>query len=92
LTSKGAADVAAVERTRHSLTEVITDDLNERERYVILHHFGLIGTTVKKKKKTLQQIGEDLGLTKERVRQIELIALQKLRQSLSPEQFELLTG
>jgi hypothetical protein len=31
-------------------------------------------------------------LSKERVRQIELIALQKLRQSLSPKEFEMLTG
>jgi len=91
-TSKSVANVAAVERTRHSLTEVIKNDLNEREQYVILNHFGLIGTTVKKQKKTLKQIGDDLGLTRERIRQIELIALQKLRQSLSPEQFELLTG
>ncbi|MHC4570901.1 MAG: sigma factor-like helix-turn-helix DNA-binding protein [Planctomycetota bacterium] len=53
---------------------------------------GLVGSLVKKKKKTLKQIGEDLGLTKERVRQLELIALQKLRQSLSIEEFELLTG
>ena len=29
---------------------------------------------------------------KERIRQIELIALQKLRQSLSAQEFELLTG
>jgi DNA-directed RNA polymerase sigma subunit (sigma70/sigma32) len=47
---------------------------------------------IRKKKKTLQQIGQDLGLTKERVRQLELIALQKLRNSLSIEEFELLTG
>jgi DNA-directed RNA polymerase sigma subunit (sigma70/sigma32) len=40
----------------------------------------------------LKQIGDSLGLTKERVRQIELQALQKLRHSLSPEQFDLLTG
>jgi len=92
LTSKGAADVVAVERARHSLTEVIKCNLDRRERYVILHHFGLIGATVKKKKKTLKQIGDDLGITKERVRQIELVALKKLRRSLSPEQFELLRG
>jgi len=51
-----------------------------------------LGSLVKKKTKTLKQIGEDLNLSKERIRQIELVALQKLRQSLSPEQFDLLTG
>jgi RNA polymerase sigma factor (sigma-70 family) len=83
-------DFAAVEQARASLVEVIKNELDEREQYIILNHFGLTGTVVKKNKKTLGQIGEDLKLTKERVRQIELKAIQKLRQTLSIEQFELL--
>ncbi len=87
-----AADVVSIERARQSLVQVIKDELDEHEQYIILNHFGLVGSLIRKKKKTLQQIGEDLGLTKERVRQIELVALQKLRHSLSIEEFELLTG
>jgi len=86
------ADVLAIERTRQSLTEVLREELDEREQHVILHHFGILGSSFRKNTKTLKQIGDELGLTKERIRQIELTALQKLRQCLSKEQFELLTG
>ncbi len=86
------ADFAAIERAHQSLTQVIENNLTEREQYIILNRFGLIGSPIKKETKTLKQIGEELGLSKERVRQLELIALQKLRQSLSSEEFELLTG
>jgi len=78
--------------TRRSLEQVIEENLTEREQYIIRYHFGLTGTMVKKKFKTLKQIGDELGITKERVRQIELVALGKLRQTLSAEEFELLTG
>ena len=92
LRTAATTDIAAIERARKSLIHVIKDDLNEREQHIIINHFGLVGTLVKKEKKTLRQIGEELNLSKERVRQIELIALQKLRHSLSIEEFELLTG
>jgi RNA polymerase sigma factor (sigma-70 family) len=85
------AGIELIERTRRSLEHVIEDNLAEREQYIIRYHFGLTGSVVKKKFKTLKQIGDELGISKERVRQIELIALGKLRQTLSPEEFELLT-
>ena len=48
--------------------------LDERERCIIEDYFGLVGTP-----RTLEDIGEDFNLTKERVRQIKEKALRKLR-------------
>jgi RNA polymerase primary sigma factor len=92
LRTKEAVDFAAIERAHRSLTRVIKNNLTEREQYIIMNRYGLFGSPVKKKTKTLLQIGRELGLSKERIRQIELGALQKLRQSLSVKEFELLTG
>ena len=87
-----AVDFDAMERAHRGLTQVIENNLTERERYIILNRFGIVGSPIRKETKTLKQIGEELDLTKERVRQIELIALQKLRHSMSVEEFELLTS
>jgi len=92
LRAEDAVDFEAMEQAHRSLTQVIEDNLDQRERHVIVNRFGLIGTPIRKQTKTLKQIGAELGLTAERVRQIELSALQKLRHSLSIEEFELLTG
>lgn len=57
---------------------VFADQLDERERVVIRGHYGLDQPA-----KTLNQIGGTLGLTAERARQIEIAALDKLRQALA---------
>jgi len=86
------AGVVEIERMHQSLVELIRHNLDQREQHIILNHFGLVGTGFKRNYKTLRQIGSELGLSKERVRQIELAALQKLKRSLSTEEFDLLTG
>ena len=50
--------------------------LSERERLIVTRHYGLNEAG---RKQTLEQIGRLLGVTKERVRQLEQRALRKLR-------------
>lgn len=55
--------------------EKVLSSLSDRERIVLMHRFGLHDT----KSYTLEEIGKLLGVTRERVRQIESQALTKLR-------------
>ena len=57
--------------------------LEQREQEIIIARFGLNGSKVK----TLDQLGEEYGVTKERIRQIEQKALVKLR---NPRRAEML--
>ncbi len=69
-----SARLTALFRERADLVSVL-DDLAENERRVLRRRFGLEGG----EPETLDAIGQQLGLTRERVRQIEGAALRKLR-------------
>ena len=52
-------------------------ELNAREQKILIERFGFNG----KKPKTLEQLGKETGFSKERIRQIESLAVSKLKQS-----------
>ncbi len=62
--------------TRSEWLQEALDTLSERERKIITRRF------LKNDKSTLAEIGESFGVSKERIRQIEAKALEKLRMKL----------
>ncbi len=58
--------------------------LNSKQRLVVTNRYGLNG----KKGKTLESIGEDLGVSRERIRQIEQSAINLLRKSKKSRELE----
>ena len=59
--------------------------LNEKQREVVLRRFGLRGY----ENSTLEEVANELGVTRERVRQIQMDALKRLRLILEQEGFSL---
>jgi len=60
----------------------LMDVLDDRERRIINQRFGLDG----QKPLTLEEVGEKFGVTRERIRQLQNIALNKLRKALSKKE------
>lgn len=81
-TSRTVEDTA-LETSRRDQVEKLLENLNERERRILKLRFGLIDGT----SHTLEQIGGELHLTRERIRQLERNALNRLRQA--PESREM---
>ncbi len=73
-TAASPEELAAKGMLRQQISEAL-NSLRPRERYVIELRFGLNDG----EQRTLEEIGNNLGVTRERVRQIELRALNMLR-------------
>jgi RNA polymerase primary sigma factor len=67
-------DAASGELLKAQLNKVLYE-LSDRERRILLFRFGLVDD----RSRTLEEVGKEFNLTRERIRQIEAQALRKLR-------------
>ena len=67
----------------HNNLELWLTKLNDKQREVVERRFGLHGY----ERSTLEEVGQEIGVTRERVRQIQMDALKRLREILESEGF-----
>jgi len=66
------------DKTVTGMLQEMVKHLDEREATILRYRFGLDGGS----EKTLEEVGEKFGVTRERVRQIQNLALKKLRRMI----------
>ena len=76
-TVMGPVDAASKQLLKEQMQDIL-DSLSERERKVLEMRFGLLDG----QGRTLEEVGQEFGVTRERIRQIEAKALRKLRHPL----------
>lgn len=79
---------SALMKIHHCLTHVL-GKLDEREQFIVKARYGLIDLGMKP---TFSKLGENLGVSKERVRQLEMRAMNKLRGFLDAHKNELVSA
>jgi len=70
--------LALSDKNMHNQLDGLMDVLDEREQRIIDARFGLDGT----KPMTLEEVGLEFGVTRERIRQLQNLALTKMRKAL----------
>jgi RNA polymerase primary sigma factor/RNA polymerase sigma factor len=76
----------SAQNQRESQVEKILERLDQREQQIIISRFGLHRGH---EPLTLKQVGAEMGVTKERIRQIEARALNKLRKAAQDEKIDI---
>ena len=82
----GPHEQEAAQLQREQQVRRMLNRLDEREQTIIISRFGLDPT---RQPLTLTEVGSELGVTKERIRQLEVRALEKLRAAIRDESVEL---
>jgi RNA polymerase primary sigma factor/RNA polymerase sigma factor len=76
----------SAQQRREEQVNRILESLDDREQKIIISRFGL---DYSQEPLTLKEVGEELGVTKERIRQIQTRALNKLRIAAQEDNIEL---
>ncbi len=87
--TQNQGSIASTQNIKVNLTEIIEDMfmvLTSKEKEVIIKRFSLDN----KPKQTLEKIGQAFSVTRERIRQIEKIALSKLRRTVENTKLSLI--
>ncbi|MCP4194690.1 MAG: sigma-70 family RNA polymerase sigma factor [Planctomycetaceae bacterium] len=83
---KGLYEQESAQQLRENQVDQILSSLDDREQKIIISRFGL---DHKNEPQTLKEVGAQMGVTKERIRQIEARALTKLRLAAQEEKIEI---